>query len=73
MKPSILPANQLVKASSACPTGEVIVSRLWKPLLEEMCLLKEVLDHATRWKGKGGTEAWVQAAFSATACMAAPA
>lgn len=63
MKPSTLPANKLVKASSARPTGEVIVSPLWKPLLEEICLLKEALDHATRWQGKGENEVWVQSAL----------
>ena len=35
----------------------------WRPILEEICLLKDALDHAFRWHGEGGNEAWIDDAL----------
>lgn len=63
MNTTVLPPNQILKPSPCRPFGEVIVDAAWKPLLNEMCVLKEALDHATRWHGKGGNAPWVDAAL----------
>lgn len=45
------------------PTTRVCIDPDWKPLLTEVCELKDALDHAFRWHGKGGNEQWINSAL----------
>lgn len=45
------------------PTSRVIIDPSWKPLLTKITTLKDALDHAFRWHGDGGNEAWINAAL----------
>ena len=35
----------------------------WRALVEEICVLKDALDHAFRWHGDGGNEKWINDAL----------
>lgn len=45
------------------PTLRVFIDPSWKPLLTKITTLKDALDHAFRWQGDGGNEAWINAAL----------
>lgn len=43
--------------------GAVDIDAAWKPLLEEICILKEALDHAIRWRDHGPNEKWINSSL----------
>lgn len=43
------------------PTLRLFIDPGWKPLLTKITTLKDALDHAFRWQGGGGNEAWINA------------
>lgn len=51
------------QTSAPATPVKVHIDPSWRPILEEICLLKDALDHAFRWHGQGGNETWINDAL----------
>lgn len=61
----ISPEPIITPAAGPDSLTEVTIDERWRPLLEEVCILKEALDHATRLGITHENSEWIESVFTA--------